>query len=991
MAKEGSSSQSSAPTLGELHRALEVVSTSIGEFERVHAEWHMYHQACLPIVGHAWQDHQTELSSHVGSIRGLRALRTAVAKEIQWIERVSTPLASLPSVLSLPAPGSLQHAADVGRQTVFTSSNAFYLTTSWQHVLYSALHQSPILELDAYMPTDDGPSIKVDIVCQGGRKWIRLSTVKPLTLLSEFRNAESYVVDDDDEEDEPRLSLDLIKSQLAQGQVDGIASQCSIMKMARELQKAASVAQRKSQWGRPLVDVALTRLSLDDMSTSLEGKFYDDAEKNRFEARLRAMVVEMERMQLVVLLKDQRQLCEGDEEVRYLPSSIASGQAAGSERVTPLPTLPSPHTIAATVRPTSTLNLDLSALVAFVSQISHLPLSHLDGVQDADKCFRRDHWKLDTPAAEEGGEEADRGAHTQHARALSDQLRREMTADSFFDAVLQHLPADEPLRLVCTKEAQDKFHEILALVGGPTEQQRGKSLFAQHGHDADFWQGSRWEGDAGVRQRIALPVEAVAFDGASVAAPLPASKDDDDSFARLATRSVRDGLADLVHSAAATMGTGLQRQTPHTLASMLYGLQRGCSTLTTNMASVKWLLRDITRAQQAEASTKGHVLASQAGPFAFAVLFYPRSLAEKMMTSACLHPPVLWSKGTTDATGDRRQSESLLDKSALCSAESSSSRESDGNPTAVARRTSDGKVGRAQRAVRRWLRGPRPHSLLTIRHFAWWPLQPIEEGWLRWTAPLAWKDPAKMHPQGSPGDVEGQRPVVSMRNEGKGSAQVDWRRNRLHWTALTLTFIAWAFGFTFLVRGLWYEASVVDGEGDRVTPSFFGCTTTFWSANSACGLNGILCAPFSSPTSVPFRCPAECETTTLGGRRAVGNELPAYVPLVVGGGASSDGGPLIYRGDSFICSAAIHAGVLPSATGGCGSVWLNGAYSGYEGVDRNGIQSTAFNSTFPVSFYFDSDAAGEQCTDRSDRGYILNIILLAWLGFVLQPKSIVYL
>ena len=123
----------------------------------------------------------------------------------------------------------------------------------------------------------------------------------------------------------------------------------------------------------------------------------------------------------------------------------------------------------------------------------------------------------------------------------------------------------------------------------------------------------------------------------------------------------------------------------------------------------------------------------------------------------------------------------------------------------------------------------------------------------------------------------------------------------------------------------------------------------------------------------------------------MGNELPAYVPLVVGGGASSDGGPLIYRGDSFVCSAVIHAGVLPSATGGCGSVWLNGAYSGYEGVDRNGIQSTAFNSTFPVSFYFEPDAAGEQCTDRSDRGYILNVILLAWLGFVLQPKSIVYL
>ena len=36
------------------------------------------------------------------------------------------------------------------------------------------------------------------------------------------------------------------------------------------------------------------------------------------------------------------------------------------------------------------------------------------------------------------------------------------------------------------------------------------------------------------------------------------------------------------------------------------------------------------------------------------------------------------------------------------------------------------------------------------------------------------------------------------------------------------------------------------------------------------------------------------------------------MPLVVGGGGSSP-----YRGDSFLCGAAIHAGVIADATGGC--------------------------------------------------------------------------
>lgn len=964
-----------------------------------------------------------------------------MGRESEWRSRLpQTCTVFIPS-----CPRCSQHSAEVGSETVFTSSNSFYLTTSWQHVLYSALHQSPVVELDAYMATSpsSSKSTKVDIVCQGGKRWIRVLTIKPMSLLSEFRSAESYVVDDDDDDDDSslsdgeggkdHLSLDIINHQLARGEVDGIASQCSIMKVARELQMAADLAEKRNSWGRPMVEVALTRLSMDERGSSLQGKFYDDEEERRFEARIRAIDVEMQKMQLLVVSKTGRRLFREGEQDGFLPSSIASGEASLDERMCLLPRLAPPRKVK-TPSPTATLNLDLSALVAFVSQISHIPLPHLSDADEVDKCFRKDHWKAEPqPEARTLDEEKttadveeEKGNDTQHARALRDQLRREMTTDTFFDAVLGHLEGEERLTLVCTKHVEEKFHEILSLVGGPTEQKRARSLFDEQGQD-DFWKGSRWEGNSDVRSRIVLPVRSVAFSASDVS--LPSSKND--SFECLARHSVQEGLKDLLDPASSShgnVGTGVQRQTPHTLTSILYGLVHNCSTLTTNIASIKWLARDIQRHELAEACAKGHVENSYRASFASAVLFYPRSLAEKMMTSTYLPSApdhninitsFEWTGSTSrddDRLVPRTPSDSYKETTAVRSSptesvlEKAAISDSEGPHEALSqfeRPVREKRLGGGYRATKRWLQGPRPRSALLIRHYRWWPLQPLEETWLRWTAPLAWKDPNQLVTRSAMQDVEEQHPDLPLRDEvacKKKDAWIsgvarDWRRNRLHWIALALTFIGWAFGFTFLVKDLWYDASVVSDDGSAVSPSFFGCTTTFWTANSGCGLDGSLCAPFSSPTSVPFRCPASCETTTLGGARAVGDQLPSYVTLVVGGGHQGNStsldpveatGPFIYRGDSFVCSAAIHAGVFSSDKGGCSSIWLNGAYSGYQGIERHGIQSTPFNSSFPLSYYFDENVVGQKCTDRSSRGYILDIILLAWTGFVLQPKRIVY-
>lgn len=86
--------------------------------------------------------------------------------------------------------------------------------------------------------------------------------------------------------------------------------------------------------------------------------------------------------------------------------------------------------------------------------------------------------------------------------------------------------------------------------------------------------------------------------------------------------------------------------------------------------------------------------------------------------------------------------------------------------------------------------------------------------------------------------------------------------------------------------------------------------------------------------------------------RTVGNQTLNYQPFVIGGPTSNAIESAIYRADSFICQAAIHAGVVSDDTGGCGVVRLEGAAHSFPSVAQNGLTSVGFPSTFPKSFGF---------------------------------------
>ncbi|EAT89119.1 hypothetical protein SNOG_03914 [Parastagonospora nodorum SN15] len=105
----------------------------------------------------------------------------------------------------------------------------------------------------------------------------------------------------------------------------------------------------------------------------------------------------------------------------------------------------------------------------------------------------------------------------------------------------------------------------------------------------------------------------------------------------------------------------------------------------------------------------------------------------------------------------------------------------------------------------------------------------------------------------------------------------------------------------------------------------------------SCGLDGRNCLPFAD-SSFAFNCPASCLGAQVLNPRAIGNTSINYRSLVVGGAPDEDEGfARVYRGDSFICGAAIHAGAIKNGQGGCGVVSLVGEKSSFPTVSQNGI------------------------------------------------------
>lgn len=160
--------------------------------------------------------------------------------------------------------------------------------------------------------------------------------------------------------------------------------------------------------------------------------------------------------------------------------------------------------------------------------------------------------------------------------------------------------------------------------------------------------------------------------------------------------------------------------------------------------------------------------------------------------------------------------------------------------------------------------------------------------------------------------------------------------------AYAVLLLFWAAAF---FPAVWYGGvSTKDADGNAVVN--LDCISSFWGIKNLCGVNGVDCEPFSN-LSFSFKCPASCSAVQLLNPRTIGAQEVDYHTLIVG--------DQFYRGDSWICPSAIHAGVVSDIQGGCGRVSLVGQREEYPGVERNGLESIPFDSYFPKTFTVTED------------------------------------
>lgn len=204
-------------------------------------------------------------------------------------------------------------------------------------------------------------------------------------------------------------------------------------------------------------------------------------------------------------------------------------------------------------------------------------------------------------------------------------------------------------------------------------------------------------------------------------------------------------------------------------------------------------------------------------------------------------------------------------------------------------------------------------------------------------------------------------------------------RQRTRVSAIVFYLCSWFLIFVFLSRKSRFSPIVSSGENIELLE----CNNNpLWMTQNyhACGLDAENCDPFSNMT-ISFRCPSSCAGASKYSMSAVGTQNVIYKPYVIG---NEDG----YRADSFICAAAVHAGVISQLNGGCGKVIFSGPRDEFLSTYQNGVQTIEFDSYFPASYVFDRSVVSENCLDLRWAITGVNISLSAIFAyFVYSPAT----
>ncbi|KAJ6520492.1 hypothetical protein C8R45DRAFT_955347 [Mycena sanguinolenta] len=438
------------------------------------------------------------------------------------------------------------------------------------------------------------PSTKVDVVAENGRRWIRINTIKNAGILAELRENDSYLTDSDSDSDpdDPDYRPSIAPTEL------------SILQMGRTLIEAANANPVEGINGPeiPRVTIRLTRLDTSPCRANGE--------------------------------PNDPRIAHAVQCLRDIGIDVELGERPESEIPIPLLQPPAPPPTIH-LQPTRQVNLDLSVLVALVSDLTHSPLPA--SVEEATARFlppqQYREWKPLDRIAADGSEGVD-GANAQdiarHSRALTTHILQEMGKGLLQEikdklSVFSNSDSDSgPIEFWTSEEARERCMRIVSRIGGEREVRRAEALFPSNPiSDAEaevqFWQDSRYP-------RNFIPLLPLRIYPTPPLPPVKGAPEPHSQFFRSMTKVCQDLLATeaaQAQAAATTTSTinGRNRSarnedgdgdtpqggstkinsrlSPHAVKSMLRGAELGWTTLTTTKSSVKALLREIKAARLA--------------------------------------------------------------------------------------------------------------------------------------------------------------------------------------------------------------------------------------------------------------------------------------------------------------------------------------------------------------------------------------------------------
>ncbi|KAK0219684.1 hypothetical protein EDD85DRAFT_960873 [Armillaria nabsnona] len=581
----------SHPTLRILRTRLQAIHDSISHFQPPTRRPPIL-DSSLDLIDTQWlqQDH----------IPGLRKLKDTIKIDLDVLDKFLED----PKSANLPP----------------LSTNAPYLIAVWNEVICAPARVVLVFKSFSSTPPPSTPvsretrkaggqkpsGTKVDVVADHGRRWIRVNTIKNSRILAEFREIDSYLTDSSDEEevsDEEEITNGIHRPSrtLAQTEFDN-----SVLRMGRGLVEAAkaNTYEVASVDGikriTPRVTLRLTRL--DPSETSEDGEPTDP--------RI---------AQTIQCLYD-------------MGIDVALGERQGDE--IPIVAEPPPSaSVPLTLKPTRRINLDLSVLIALVSDLTHASLPQ--SIDEANTRFipppRVREWKKkkDVSAIEDGLDELSMSSDlAKHSRALTNQVLQEMVK-GMIQELSDRLPG-EYMEFWTTVEAKERCLRIVSKIGGPNEKRRAQALFLDPDTENLFWQSSRY-----AKAFIPiLPIHLYPEDRALLMPTTPVP-----SFFHSLQNTCLDILS--LENTSAPAGTSSRavitkanpRLTAHTVQSMLWGARLGWTTLTANRTSVRAILKEIeVRRKAAESDAVQEELVE--GADAAIWIVDPRSLAEGMRSDS---------------------------------------------------------------------------------------------------------------------------------------------------------------------------------------------------------------------------------------------------------------------------------------------------------------------------------------------------------------------